>query len=176
MTATGANALVSYQDTEEGEIHVFGVLLGTLPEEIPAGEGALASLNFVSTGGGSQDIRVDRIKLLDARGQLNTIADAVVENPAVPVSYELFPNFPNPFNPSTTIRFSLPQAGTVKMVIFNILGQQVRILVDQDLEAGFHNMVWDGANRHGLRVASGVYLVRIQAGSFVKTRKMLLVK
>ena len=85
-------------------------------------------------------------------------------------------NYPNPFNPSTTIRFSLPVAGRVKVSVFNILGQQIRTLVDAPMEAGFRSVLWDGRNDRGLPVASGVYIVRFQTEKFVKSRKMLLLK
>jgi len=83
----------------------------------------------------------------------------------------LFQNFPNPFNPSTTIRYGLPYRSHVTLTIFSILGQQVAQLVNGEQEAGYHEVKFDGS-----KLASGVYLYRIQAGNFVETRKLLLVR
>jgi alpha-amylase len=90
--------------------------------------------------------------------------------------YELFANYPNPFNPTTTITYQIPQAGRVSLKIYNMLGQVVRILVDAEVAAGLHATVWDGKNSRGEPVASGVYIYRLEAGEVVKTKKMLLTK
>jgi hypothetical protein len=96
------------------------------------------------------------------------------EQPAT--SYELFANYPNPFNPTTTITYQIPQAGRVSLKIYNMLGQIVRALVDAEVAAGLHATVWDGKNNRGESVASGVYIYRLEAGEIVKTKKMLLTK
>ena len=83
---------------------------------------------------------------------------------------------PNPFNPATTINYQIPEAGRVKIVLYNVLGQEVRTLVDQSMEAGFHNVVWDGADEYGRRVASGLYVYRMTADDFNHIRKMILLK
>ncbi len=90
--------------------------------------------------------------------------------------YELFANYPNPFNPTTTITYQIPQAGRVSLKIFNMLGQVVRILVDAEVAAGLHAIAWDGKNNRGEAVASGVYIYRLEACEVVKTKKMLLTK
>jgi len=95
---------------------------------------------------------------------------------AVPEKYELSQNFPNPFNPSTTIRFSLPQGGPVSLKIYNIRGQLVRTLVDGFTEAGRHQAVWNGTDEAGTKVASGVYFCRFSANGFVEVKKMALVR
>jgi len=89
----------------------------------------------------------------------------------VPEEYGLSANFPNPFNPSTEIGFSLPAASHVRLEIFNIVGQRVITLIDGRREAGYHSVVWDGRN-----VASGMYLYRLEADGFVSTKKMILLK
>lgn len=91
-------------------------------------------------------------------------------------SYALYPNIPNPFNPTTTISFANAQPSAVKLEIFNIKGQKVRTLVDEMLGAGTHKVVWDGDDDQGQSVSSGLYLYRLSAPDFVKTRKMMLVK
>ena len=86
-------------------------------------------------------------------------------------SYELSQNYPNPFNPSTTIQFALPQAAFVTLEVFNVVGERINLLVSQELNAGKYNYEWNG-----LTLTSGVYFYRLQAGSFVETKKMILLK
>jgi len=102
---------------------------------------------------------------------------SVQDAETVPVEYALDQNFPNPFNPSTNIRFSLPAASTVRVEVFNILGQTVAVLQEGDLEAGYHTVQWNA------QVATGLYFYRIEATSasdpnvtFRAVKKMMLVK
>ncbi|MCH8192918.1 MAG: T9SS type A sorting domain-containing protein, partial [Planctomycetes bacterium] len=85
--------------------------------------------------------------------------------------YVLKSNYPNPFNPETTIEFSLPQSAEVTLVIYNILGEKVEILLNSQQSAGYHKVRWNASN-----VSSGIYFYRLQAGIFVETRKMMLLK
>ncbi|RMG67222.1 MAG: T9SS C-terminal target domain-containing protein [Calditrichaeota bacterium] len=91
-----------------------------------------------------------------------------------PVRFELFQNVPNPFNPSTVIRFQLNRSGPVRLQVFNALGQLVRTLVDGALAAGVHQVRWDGTDARGRRVAAGVYLYRLEAAGEARVRKMVL--
>lgn len=95
---------------------------------------------------------------------------------AIPYTYELSQNYPNPFNPVTTIRYQLPEPGVVSLIVYNQLGQVVKTLVNEEKDAGYHRAFWSGTNDFGHQVASGVYLFRIQAGSFVEVKKMILLK
>jgi len=95
---------------------------------------------------------------------------------SLPESFELKQNYPNPFNPSTNIEFTLPTASVVTLEVFNIMGQRVRTLVNEPLQAGAHQVVWNGCGDDGQRVASGVYFYRIQANQFASTKKMVLLK
>ncbi|MCP4728242.1 MAG: T9SS type A sorting domain-containing protein [bacterium] len=105
------------------------------------------------------------------------IGKGINEIPAVtPDSYFLKQNYPNPFNPDTNIEFGLPQAGSVSMKIYNILGQEIRTLVNGDYEAGVHRVRWDARNNYGIRVASGVYIYRIQAENYTQIKKMILIR
>ena len=93
-----------------------------------------------------------------------------------PSSFALNQNYPNPFNPSTNIEFALPQHETVRLEIFDILGRNVSTLVNGDMPAGTWKVMWNGKDANGSSVASGIYLYRLQAGSFVSVKKMLLLK
>jgi hypothetical protein len=101
----------------------------------------------------------------------------VASSPLVPSRYELQQNFPNPFNPTTTIRYSLPSPSRVKLTIYDMLGQRVAELVNTEQDAGFRSAVWNAS------VASGIYFYRIDATAideptkhFVDTKKMLLLR
>ncbi|OGG55213.1 MAG: hypothetical protein A3F84_08320 [Candidatus Handelsmanbacteria bacterium RIFCSPLOWO2_12_FULL_64_10] len=107
---------------------------------------------------------------------LARVGEAGEDAPAVPEAFGLDPNYPNPFNPATTIRYTLPEAAGVTLVVYNILGQQVRTLVSGSQGPGYHAVVWDGRDEVGRQVASGLYLYRLQAGTFVQVRKMLFAK
>jgi len=89
----------------------------------------------------------------------------------VPAGYILESNYPNPFNPSTTISFLIPQAQHVSLVVYDALGREVATLVDSELGAGSHTVTFDGQN-----LSSGVYIYRVRAGDFVQEKKMQLVK
>jgi hypothetical protein len=96
---------------------------------------------------------------------------------ALPTQYRLEPNYPNPFNPFTTINFSVPQKGNVELVVSNMLGQHVRTLVNGDLSAGTYRAQWDGKDDNSVSVGSGVYFYQLRGGSnFVETKKMILIK
>jgi hypothetical protein len=94
----------------------------------------------------------------------------------VPNEFRLFPAYPNPFNPEVNISFQIARASDVKLTVHNVLGQQVKVLANKKLTAGNHTVTWDGTDRHGNRVPSGIYFYTLQAGSFNQTRKMVLAK
>ena len=98
------------------------------------------------------------------------------EATSLPVEFALSQNYPNPFNPATEIKFALPENAHVKIEIFNVLGQKVRTLVDAHMDAGYQSIVWDGTDRSGRSVSSGVYLYRMQAADKTFTKKMLMLK
>jgi hypothetical protein len=95
---------------------------------------------------------------------------------ALPAEFTLLQNYPNPFNPQTTIRFALPEAADVIIVVFDALGREVTRLTDGPREAGWHEVTWDAANVSGSALPSGVYLYRVNAGGHVETRRMVLLK
>lgn len=92
-----------------------------------------------------------------------------------PASFAL-ENYPNPFNPATEIRYQLPQAATVEMAVYNLLGQKVQTLVNEKQAAGHYRLRWEGRNAQGQPLPAGVYFLRMRAGSFVAERKLLLLK
>lgn len=93
--------------------------------------------------------------------------------PSVPV---ISRNYPNPFNPSTTIDFSVPQKSRVKLNVYNIRGQKVKNLINSELERGHHKIVWDGRDGTNRKVSSGIYFIRLESGGKTNTRKIMLMK
>lgn len=105
--------------------------------------------------------------------------DGIVEvddNEIQPIVYSLEQNYPNPFNPTTTIKFSLPESHFVSIKIYNMLGQEVRTLVNEQRNEGNHSIIWNGKDNSGNQLASGTYIYRIKAGDFTSTKKMILLK
>jgi len=94
----------------------------------------------------------------------------------VPNEFELYNAYPNPFNPSTTINYSLPKQSNISLIIYNLNGQEIFRWNEHDVQAGFYQKTWKGTNKFGVPVGSGIYFYSLQAGDFVQTRKMVLLK
>jgi len=110
-------------------------------------------------------------------GKPSFIAERAEDVTAIPTTYELAQNFPNPFNPSTTIKLGLPRKSRVTLKIYNLLGKEVAMLFDGvEKEAGYHAIIWEGKDQTGNFVPSGLYLYRLQAGQKVLIKKMTLIK
>ena len=173
-----------------GEVII--VLSSTSGQTIAAGTDALVrfvvdSVVTATPPLSPQTICIENIVVSDTDGQvvaheafdgtfLLRIAPAPVsvQDSFAPQGYFLSQNYPNPFNPETVIRYQFPTKSEVKLSIYNILGQEIRILVDEIKEAGVYDVTWDGRNNAGSQVASGAYVYRIQAGEFVEVRKLVL--
>jgi uncharacterized protein (TIGR02145 family) len=124
---------------------------------------------FLST---SRYIRQDGSKLyVDNLSFDNLITSVPLTSSELPSNYNLSQNYPNPFNPMTNIRFRLPERSIVKLVVYDILGREVSTLVNQELEAGDHEVIFNASN-----LSSGIYFYRIQSGNFMETKKLILMK
>lgn len=106
----------------------------------------------------------------------STTTGVADNGPQAPGSFKMEQNYPNPFNPSTTIKYQIPAASNVRVTVFDITGRQVAELVNDFQQAGHYEVTWNGKSISGAQAASGVYLYTIQAGSYSKTLKMMLVK
>jgi flagellar hook assembly protein FlgD len=94
-----------------------------------------------------------------------------------PEAFALANNYPNPFNPATTIKYALPEASQVRLEVFNVVGQVVRTMVDAHQNAGRYVVQWDASNDNGVNLSSGIYFYRLQVeGSYLEVKKMLLLK
>ena len=107
-----------------------------------------------------------------ATGSVTAIDNELV----IPQKFTLEQNYSNPFNPATTIRFALPEASFVILRIYNMLGQEVKTLVNGEKNAGTYNVQWRGDNNFGVKVSSGTYIYRVIAGQNIFTKKMILLK
>ena len=117
-----------------------------------------------------------RLKQIDNDGTFSYSEEVVVNLNEVPAEFSLDQNYPNPFNPVTQIDFSLAQTGFVTLNIYNSIGQLIRALVNEKLEPGNYNYEWNATDNYGNILSSGIYFYRLQAGSFVETKKMILLR
>ncbi len=101
---------------------------------------------------------------------------SVKELPGTPTEFALDQNYPNPFNPTTSIRFSVPKEGQVKLDVYDMTGSLVKTILDEAVRSGNKEVVWDGTNNSGAKVASGMYLYRIQSNNFTAVKKMIMLK
>jgi hypothetical protein len=100
----------------------------------------------------------------------------LIKNNVVPLEFMVLQNYPNPFNPETKIRYAIPHAERVEIVIYNVLGQKVKTLVSRQHEAGYYTAIWNSTNDAGQRVASGLYIYRVKAGKHTTVKKMVLLR
>lgn len=101
---------------------------------------------------------------------------SVEPRPPVPAHFALYQNFPNPFNPETTIRFDLQNTSQVRLQVYDILGRHVRTLIDESVSAGGHRINWDGRDDSGHAVASGTYIYRLENQDRILARRMVLLR
>jgi len=138
-----------------------------------SGSGRIAEVIFEGDISDAQDIRLKVVRLNEGRMSVQL---GETHLSSLPETFALHPNFPNPFNPSTTIRYQLPEASNVHLIVYDATGRVVRTLVEGKMEAGHYTVTWNGRDASGRVVASGVYLVRMEAGDFIEARKMVQVK
>jgi len=132
------------------------------------------------------NVALINLGLKDKEAQVNLNASAKLNDQSfgmmsvkvkeIPAEFSISQNYPNPFNPTTSIKYAIPQDARVSLVVYDMLGQVVKTLVDQEQEAGYYTVRWDGTNNFGSKVSSGIYIYRIVAGKYTSTMKMNLLK
>jgi PKD repeat protein len=137
----------------------------------PSGEWCFEVTNVTKSGWVYDSAANDVTKSCESGDVYAISEEEMMANGPKPDVYMLYQNFPNPFNPTTTIAFSMPEKGHVRLTVFNVAGELVETLVNREMEAGIHTYTWNAVN-----VSSGVYFYRLQAGNFVETKKMLLLQ
>jgi hypothetical protein len=160
----GSNPGYDYVSTSNVKIGRFKIT-NTVPFSIH-----MANVAWDFAGGNATEVNISSH---DATNVDNHVLGTYtfIEAEVIPNKYELYQNYPNPFNPVTNIKFSLPVASRVKIDIFNILGEKVKTLIAQDMEAGLHAVTFNAEN-----LTSGTYIYRLQTESFKKIKQMLLLK
>jgi Leucine-rich repeat (LRR) protein len=170
IVGNGGNLIVSTSDTSNSRTYQ------ELLEEWPAQFQMLSRMTYVygvwvTDGKDSTKITGEPRKLYVNRYEyLSTVSEGI------PTVFALHENYPNPFNPTTTLRFDLPEVSDITLSIYNMLGQRVRTFNMNDTPAGYHSVTWNATNDYGDPVGAGVYLYQLRANQFVKTRKMVLLK
>jgi hypothetical protein len=178
--AEAASIALTWEAADDPDIDFYRIYRSTSPGFAPGAGNEIATTIDVAYEDLSLavDIYYYKIAAEDFNGNLGEFSSEVSgeilginADGVLPTEYALAQNFPNPFNPSTNIKFQLPAAGHVSMVIYDYVGREVLSLIDQPMSAGYHN-VSVGADK----LASGVYFYRIRVNDFTSTRKMLLLK
>jgi len=163
-------AMVFLENIDANGVDVSLGLMGS--GAVLTGEGELFRIQLsenVTPGGIELDLRNSSNEPLD-------FEFVVTDAPDTPVNYRLAQNFPNPFNPKTSIRFDLPEAQAVRLAVYDTSGRQVALLVDEIKQAGYHTVEWNGTDDRGSSMASGIYFYRIEAGPLKQTTRMMLLK
>ncbi|MDE2889524.1 MAG: T9SS type A sorting domain-containing protein [Gemmatimonadota bacterium] len=125
----------------------------------------------------ASDFQISESVLIGVDGSVDMLTHVEIGGlTPLPDRFDLEQNTPNPFNPSTVIGYQLAVAAPARLAIYNLLGQEVRVLVNERKEAGSFTATWDGTDDLGRRMDSGIYLYRIQTGDFTAARRMLLLK
>jgi len=147
-------------------------LLENAFEPFPMLPRVLVKFSVIATDG------IDTVKITgdDRSIFVNRYDYLALDMEGVPNEFTLHENYPNPFNPTTTLRFDVPEVSDITVTIFNMLGQKVRTFNLNNTPAGYHSVKWNATNDYGDPVGAGVYLYQLQANQFIKTRKMVLLK
>ena len=157
---TSTKVQISYSEILEGVFEGQPINAATVKFTVKSTDG----IDTVNVTGDDRVLYVSRYEYLSTESDL------------LPTEYALHENYPNPFNPSTTLRFDLPYAGDVSLTIYNMLGQKVKLFDMRGIQAGKHTLRWNATNDYGDPVGAGVYLYQLHTKDFVKTRKMVLLK
>lgn len=175
-------SMVISTDLGQGHYNLLDQLLKTVMYDrlgtkyIDVGEHIMADMPFVISN--PEDITLRNVILIDInKRKLGHIEVEIVHGvPTLPLDYVLWQNYPNPFNPSTSVQFQVPKTSDVTVTIYDMLGQQVKTLFAGEVMRGTYTAQWDGRNDAGVQMSSGSYVYRMNAGDFVQSKKMMLVK
>jgi Flagellar hook capping protein len=121
---------------------------------------------------------LEQVEEFEFNGAVYTMQDLLSthDDGVLPTEFRMFPNYPNPFNPKTKIKFELPKSEYVRLVIMDLLGRNIKTLAEGEIRAGYHDVEWDGTMDSGSPVPSGVYLIVFDSKNYKKSYKALLIK
>jgi len=163
-----------FADHAQGDI----ARVGFAGAESQSGAGAIASVLFqpLDVAGTVGALELVEAQLNESDIDVRIAAAPLSTAAAVPRAFVLYPNYPNPFNPSTAVRYDLSTAGVVHLGVYDLVGQRIRLLQSGYQPAGQHKLEWNGADENGIVVASGVYLLRLETDQGILVRKMSMIK
>ncbi len=136
----------------------------------------LVYTNSAMTHGGTDGFALGDLNWFPDQKALWIVSDVKMESPKIPDGFTLSEVYPNPFNPETNVKFSIPQTTNAKLVVYNLLGQEVKTLFNKEIQAGSYNASWNGQDNYGNQVSSGIYFLTLESQSFRATKKMILMK
>jgi hypothetical protein len=165
--------------TEESGSGFLGICKSGYSDELPEGNGTIIKVKFIAKMnlGSPPNLDLSLIGLISGDGRtlynytITNTTTGVELTEQIPISYQLYQNYPNPFNPTTRIRYQVPERARVTLKVFDILGNEIVKLVDEEKETGIYEVEFNGSG-----LASGLYFYRIKADDYTDTRKAILVK
>tara|TARA_B100001029_G_scaffold41239_1_gene32144 strand:- start:280 stop:819 length:540 start_codon:yes stop_codon:yes gene_type:complete len=177
----GIWSLRLHNQKDDEQVFISGDLRGSIPDGLQIAVVDIAERN-VSYSLLEQGIMINKNSNLSydlklVAGDLdyvNRTAEEILSN--IPSEFSLGQNYPNPFNPLTKMDYTLPKRSRVNISIYNVLGQEIVTLVNEEQSYGYHSIAWNGTDQMGRAMASGVYFTRMVSETFSQTKKMLLLK
>jgi len=178
---TGSGNSLSWDECPDADFDYFRVYRSTDPNFVPAPENQVKVTTGTSWSDPDYDgwnvyYKVSAVDFSGNEGEAASEGTATGVGGTLASRLNLYPAAPNPFNPTTTIAYSIPEPGLVALHIYDVRGRRVRTLVSEQKTKGEHRAIWDGRDANGLEVASGVYFVRLEFGDKVQSRKIALMK
>ncbi|MCA9731049.1 T9SS type A sorting domain-containing protein [candidate division KSB1 bacterium] len=183
---TDGGVLLQWDESEDADFNYFAVYRAEESGFAPTEDNMIATLTGMSytdanvVTGSKYYYRVAAFDFSENQGEMTAELTAsitgVAAEVALPTEFALMNNYPNPFNPETTIEYQLPEQGHVLLRVYSMLGTEVRTLVQGSKAAGSYSVVWDGRDNNGSVVPSGMYMYRIESGSFNAVKKMVMMK
>jgi len=136
------------------------------------------SYNFLGSVLDQSSVDISNVVVSGPKGNIASVSSNVIsaEVKLVPGVFALHQNYPNPFNPLTEIQFDIPSATQINVSIFNLMGQKVKTLVNEQVAPGYHAVQWDGTNENGFSVSTGMYFYTLNTGNHSAMKKMLFLK
>jgi hypothetical protein len=178
-------AKLTWNESEDTDFKYYAVYRGLAPDFVPS-ETPIGTSTSPEYADGEVAVGVTyyyKVSAFDFSGnesnysnEVQILITSVGDDLGIPVDFALHQNHPNPFNPSTSIKYELPSAVHVKIAVYNTLGMLVATLIDDQQDAGYHSVVWDGKDFTGNTVASGIYLYKMEAGDRSFSKKMMFIK
>ena len=160
----GINTRLSKVDTTSGRILIHQIL---------SDDNIVFDLD--TYGRSTSNLQVS-YEFIDKNNTMISVGSLDYELKPIPAQFALQDNYPNPFNPSTTIRYDIPNDAFINIVIYDITGREIARPISKQQSAGYHSTVWNGTNQKGEMQAAGIYFYQIQTKDFIKTKKMLFLK